>query len=258
MPLLVPDTSSSELASRLGATAVMAKVVAVRDLGPSVKQIHLAHDAARQLAGIPGNDVMIRLADSLGGFVRRRYSVRDVSDDEMSFSLWVTTGHSGVGSTWAREVAVGDYVDVVGPRGKIPVAHEAQWHLFIGDLSGLGAFCRMAESLTAPGVAQFVIEVDDPADVHFARLPEGVSARTSFVQRGDRSLGDPSALLSALSTVTLGAGDGHAYLFGEMSTSQVIRRELLDRGLADEQISLKSFWRAGRSNEEHGEPLPDR
>ena len=33
-----------------------------------------------------------------------------------------------------------------------------------------------------------------------------------------------------------------------------VRAALLDRGMPDEQISLKAYWRTGRGNAEHGEP----
>jgi hypothetical protein len=36
-----------------------------------------------------------------------------------------------------------------------------------------------------------------------------------------------------------------------------VRTALLDRGLSNDQVSLKAFWRAGVHNAEHGEPPKD-
>jgi hypothetical protein len=36
---------------------------------------------------------------------------------------------------------------------------------------------------------------------------------------------------------------------------RVIQSALLDRGLIEEQISHKAFWRSGLSNADHGEPV---
>jgi hypothetical protein len=38
----------------------------------------------------------------------------------------------------------------------------------------------------------------------------------------------------------------------------VLRTALLDRGLSDEQISRKAYWRVGRRNADNGEPEKDR
>jgi hypothetical protein len=35
---------------------------------------------------------------------------------------------------------------------------------------------------------------------------------------------------------------------------KAVQTTLLDRGLDDEEISVKPFWRVGRDNADHGEP----
>jgi len=87
---------------------------------------------AATLAGTPGNDVMIRLEDAKGRHVRRRYSVRDLDVAADEFTLWITIDHEGPGSVWVKKAQPGDLVDVIGPRGKIPLDPSADWHLFVG------------------------------------------------------------------------------------------------------------------------------
>ncbi len=38
------------------------------------------------------------------------------------------------------------------------------------------------------------------------------------------------------------------------SSSEVVRDALRDRGLRDQDVSHKAYWRLGRSNADHGEP----
>ena len=102
-------------------------------------------------AACPGNDVMVQLTNAAGKLVRRRYSVHAVDEDRDQFTLWITTAHEGPGSIWARNAQPGDEVDIVGPRGKIVVDPEADWHLFMGDITCLGSAYRMAQSVEAPG-----------------------------------------------------------------------------------------------------------
>ncbi len=69
-----------------------------------------------------------------------------------------------------------------------------------------------------------------------------------------RSKDDPTGLLHGLSAFAFPPDRGHAYLFGELHVMKAVRIALLDRGLDDEAIDMKAFWRVGRNNADHGEP----
>jgi NADPH-dependent ferric siderophore reductase len=248
-----PDASSLQLAERLQANALVCEVAGATPISPSLHELIVRGHAA-QLAGEPGNDVMLRLEMGDGTFVRRRYSVRSLDESRDEFTLWLTTEHVGPGSDWVQRVAPGELVDVIGPRGKIPLEPAADWHLFVGDVSGLGAFYRMAQSIEAPGRAIFIVEIDHDEDAVTALFDEGVAVTGIFVNRQDRARNDPAGLLSGLAAFALPPDQGHAYLFGEFSVVRVVRNALVDRGLPENAISLKAFWRMGRANAEHGEP----
>lgn len=247
-----PHDSSITLAERLGATALVCEVFSSTRLSTSIHEVVLAGNAA--LAGVPGNDVMIRVATTAGAFVRRRYSVRDVDAERGHVTLWITTGHDGPGSQWARRARPGDPVDVIGPRGKVVLDERADWHLFLGDTTGLASFYRMAQSIEAPGRAIFIVEIDHPGDALTADFNEGLGVTGIFVDRQDRAKDDPSGLLRGLAAFALPPDRGHAYLFGEFHRIKAVRVALGDRGLADEDVSFKAYWRTGRENADHGEP----
>lgn len=246
-----PDASSLQLAERLSTSAGVGVVQSARQLSPSLHEIVLSGVSA--LAGIPGNDVMLEVTHE-GRPVRRRYSVRSVDRDADTLTLWITTHHDGAGARLARSVTAGTELDVVGPRGKIGLNEMADWHLFVGDVASLAAFYRLAESIDPPGRAIFIVELDDPADGLTPSLPDGIGVTGIFVDRDGRPRGSAEGLLSGLAAFALPPDDGHAYLFGEFGAMNVVRRALLDRGLAPESISSKAFWRAGSANADHGEP----
>lgn len=248
----LPDDSTVELARRLDVNARVCRVLSTRQLSTSIAEAVLEADPV--LAGVPGNDIMIRVPDASGKLIRRRYSIRAFDAERAELTLWITTDHDGPGSNWVRRVTPGDLVDVVGPRGKIPLDPEADWHVFLGDASGLGAFYRMAQSIEAPGRAIFLVEIDYADDALTANFDEGLGVTGIFVDRMQRAHNDPAGLLSALAAFEFPPDQGHAYLFGEFTVSKVLRSALIDRGLAEEFISLKAFWRTGRNNAEHGEP----
>lgn len=244
---------STQLAERLGAEARVCEVVSSTRLSTSIYSVVLMGHAAK-LAGVPGNDVMLRLTDPSGRLVSRRYSVRSLNDAEDTLTLWITVDHEGPGSTWVQQAQPGDVIDVIGPRGKITLNPEADWHLFIGDASAIAASYRMAESIDAPSRAIFIIEIDAADDAIGGTFNEGLGVTGIFVDRRGRALDDPAGLFSGLAAFELPSGHGHAYLFGEFHVVRALQEALVDRGLDLDQISHKPYWRFGKSNADHGEP----
>ena len=248
------DRTSLQLAERLGAVAHACDVVSTTPLSPSIVAVVLRGNAA-VLAGTAGNDVMIRVADEKGRFVRRRYSVRELDEPRDEFTLWVTIDHVGPGSNWVKRARMGDVVEVIGPRGKILLESSADWHLFVGDTSGLAAFYRLAQSIEVPSKAVFIVEIDTAQDALGALFADQLDVTGVFIERRGRSTSDPAGLMSGLATFALPPGRGHAYLFGEFHVTRSVQDALLDRGLEQSQISHKAFWRNDRSNADHGEPV---
>jgi NADPH-dependent ferric siderophore reductase len=250
-----PDPSSLALATRLGVKADTVSVLSTKQLSPALIEIELAGDPS--LAGVPGNDVMIRTHDVDGTPARRRYSVRARNDEAGTFSLWICTNHDGPGAQWAKRAQPGDVIDVVGPRGKIPLDPMADWHLFIGDTASLAAFYRMAQSIEVPGKAIFIVEVDSMDDAVTDRFDEGLGVTGIFVERQCRDYHDPSGLLAGLAAFEFPEHEGHAYIFAEFSVCKVLASALRDRDMRDEQINTKAFYRTGRANAGNGEPFKD-
>jgi NADPH-dependent ferric siderophore reductase len=248
-----PDATSVQLAERTGANATRCEVASTTRLSTNLVEIALRGNA-EALAGIPGNDVMIRLTDANGRLVSRRYSVRDVDTAKDELTLWVTVDHEGPGSTWVLNAQPGDEIDVIGPRGKIPLDPVADWHLFMGDVSALAASYRMASSIDVPGRAIFIIEIDAPDDALATSFDEGLGVTGIFVERRGRDLNDAAGLMSGLAAFELPPDLGHVYLFGEFHVVRALLAAVTDRGVAPEQISHKPYWRSGLSNAEHGEP----
>jgi NADPH-dependent ferric siderophore reductase len=249
-----PHHSTLELAERLGTSARVCDVVSARTLSPSLREIEL--DGA-ELAGQPGNDVMVLVGEEPEHVLRRRYSVRSVDRDRGTLTLWVSTSHEGPGAAWASSAEAGQRVDLIGPRGKILLDPGAGWHLFMGDVSALSASYAMASAIPEPGRAIFIVEIDHADDALTATLPDGVGVTGIFVDRRERERNDPAGLLSGLAALAFPDGRGHAYLFAEFSVLQALRRALEDRGLERDRISHKAYWRMGRPNAEHGEPDKD-
>jgi len=248
-----PDTSA--LVARLGdgVAAFDLEVTATTALTPTMRRIRCTAPGLAGLSYLPGQDFMLAVPAG-GASFRRRYTIRAFDAAGPFVDIDVVLHGDGPGAAWAASVQPGERIEAIGPRGKVTVDGTADWHLFVGDDSAVPASLAMAESLPDPDRAIVVLEVDGAEDEHEARARNGGKIPVMWLHR---SGGDPASaarLVSSLSTLSLPAGRGHAYLAGEMGVVGALRAALVARGLQAEQISSKPYWRAGRANAAHGEP----
>jgi len=192
-----------------------------------------------------------------GGSITRRYSIRRLDPDTEVVDLDIVRHGDGPGARWVAAVAPGDQVEGVGPRGKVTVVPDADWHLFAGDDSAVAAISAMVEGLAAPQQAVVFLEVDGPEDRQPLTPGPGVEPTVTWLYRGDGAPGTGTQLIDAVASAPLPGGRGHAYLAGEHHQVAALRRALLERGLDAGQISPKPYWRADQANQGHGEPGRD-
>ena len=242
------------LAGPLAATTRMQLgVVDSSPLSPGMQRLVLT---APELAGLqyqPGQDMMLMVAVDGDRPVRRRYTIRALDRERRLLTIDVVRHADGPGERWVAAARPGDKIEGIGPRGKIFLNPDADWHLFIGDDSALPAYLAMAGAVPAGARALVILEVPGPD----AEQDAPAGAEVAWLHRDGRPAGDPTVLVEAAGTVALPPGRGHAYLAGEATVVLRLREALAARGLAAEQISPKAYWGRGRANASHGEPAKD-
>jgi NADPH-dependent ferric siderophore reductase len=255
-----PGTAS--LAARLGPEVSVwdLEVVTTSALTPTMRRIRCTAPGLAELSYRPGQDVMLTVPTPEGASFRRRYTIRSFDPTDPTdpttpaIDLDFVLHGDGPAATWAASVQPGGRIEAIGPRGKVTVEPDADWHLFAGDDSAIPASLAMAESLAEPDRAIVILEVDGVGDQQESRTPAGQEIPVQWLHRGGADPASGAHLLAALTTVALPAGRGHAYLAGELGVVAGMRQALLARGLTAEQISAKPYWRHGRANAAHGEP----
>jgi NADPH-dependent ferric siderophore reductase len=255
-----PDTEAraenESLAERLGIRALSLRVVATSELTPSFRRIVVGGDDLADLDPEPGQDVMVSLGTEGARTRRRRYTIRHFDPANRTVDLDIALHGDGPGVRWATTVETGADVEAIGPRGRVGLHPGASWHLFIGDDSFAPAALNMGEAVPEDEVVVLAIEIDGRGH----EQPHAISASIlgePWVLRGSAPLGDPASLLDALRTLELPDGPGHAYVGGEHAVVSALREALLERGLDEDSISAKPYWRLGRRNGTHGEPERD-
>ena len=229
------------------------EVAEVADLGPRMRRLRLAGEALGDFTYRAGQDVLLVLGGSIEQPLCRRYSIRSLDRRARLLELDIVVhGVHGPGAAWAATVQPGDRVDGVGPRGKIFLNPDANWHLFLGDESAAPASLNMLEALPpqVPGVAYLEV----PSALDELEADSGGEHQVRWLYRGDSPATASTLLEESLEGARLPAGRGHVYIFGEVQRVAAMRRAALARGLAPEQVSAKAYWGRARPNADRGEP----
>ena len=96
--------------------------------------------------------------------VNRRYTIRAFDPTCAAVTIDVSLHGAGPGTDWIRSSRIGGRIDAIGPRGKITLREDADWHLFVGDETALPGALAMIEALPPLSVAVTLLEIDTPAD----------------------------------------------------------------------------------------------
>jgi NADPH-dependent ferric siderophore reductase len=238
-----------------GTVRMQLTVVESRLASPHLQRLVLTAPELGDFGYRPGQDVMLMVDRDGDRPVRRRYTIRALDPDRRQLTLDIVRHARGPGERWVGAAAPGVTVEGIGPRGKISPVPDADWHLFIGDESGLAAIFAMAESLPPQASATVIIEVPEPADEQELRAQAPVEL--TWLHRQGRPAGEPDALVAAAAAVPILVGRPHAYLIGEARVVSALREALQARGLEPGQLSPKAYWGRGKANASHGEPAKD-
>jgi NADPH-dependent ferric siderophore reductase len=232
-------------------------VEAVR-LSPSFRRLVVTAPGIEGLQYAAGQDLMLRVPLTDDKVVNRRYTIRSFDPAAGRVVIDVSLHGAGPGTDWISAAAPGHHIDAIGPRGKITLRPDADWHLFVADETGLPGALAMMEALPDGPVAIALLEVDGPEDEQEPDASGNERLELVWLHRSGHSApGDPAAVTDAVAGIDLPAGDGHAYVAAEAGVVRGVSQILTGRGLLPDQISGKAYWRRGLPNAEHGEPTKE-
>lgn len=216
-----------------------------------MRRIELTAPALDRFSYLPGQDVSLAFTSPDGSAVRRRYSIRLVDRARRRLEINVLLHGDGPGMRWAQSATPGMAIDAIGPRGKITLAPDADWHLFAGDATAIPAALAMMEHLPRSVRCLAVFLVDNAEERQLFRVD---GAQRTIEWRYAEAGADAAQLLDALASPGLPAGRGHAYFAGEVGLVSSLKAATVAWGWNSEQISAKAYWNRGRPNAGHGEP----
>jgi NADPH-dependent ferric siderophore reductase len=151
---------------------------------------------------------------------------------------------AGPATDWALRARIGDTLDIGGPRGSALIPMEFDWHLLIGDETGLPAIGRRLEELPAGSRALVIAEVEDEAEQQtFASHAE---LSVQWVHRHAAPAGSSEGLLAALRAAKFPPGDYFAWAATESNVARALRRALIDElGAKRAWVKAAGYWQRG-------------
>jgi NADPH-dependent ferric siderophore reductase len=225
-------------------------VASVEDVTPHMRRIQLTGPSLEAFEYFPGQDLALPVVRDDGSVVRRRYTIRRFDPARRLLDLDFVMHGDGPGIRWAQVARPGLQIEAIGPRGKIGLAPDADWHLFAGDATALPGAFAMIEALPAGVRASAYLMVGDPRE---RQLFSGDTHKTvTWRYESDNEALD--GLVAAVSAAAVSPEGGHAYLAGEVALVSALKAALLVGGWAADQVSAKAYWNRGRANADRGEP----
>ncbi len=150
---------------------------------------------------------------------------------------------AGPATLWAAQAQPGQCIGIGGPRGSFVIPTGYDWHLLVGDESALSAIARRLEELPAGSQAHAVLSVSHEA----ARLTLQSAAQLHLTWvTADSPHRQADSMLAALQQWATPAGQGYAWVAGELSMVRAVRSLLLtERGLDKARVRAASYWKQG-------------
>lgn len=240
----VPRDQASAAAGRPARRQWPLTVVDVQQLTPHFRRVYFEGEELLAFDFRPGQDVSIYFPSEENPNRRRHYTVRGY--DPASHRIWIDflLHGEGPGALWAQAARPGEEMMLSGPANRHQPDPDADWYLFAGDDTALPAIFGMLEALPAGKRTLVFLEVAGPEEEQELVSPAEVDL--TWLHRNGTP-GEASDLLHrAIAGRELPRGHGDVFLAGETGRMRELRRQLLDRGLAREQIFAMGYWRPGR------------
>ncbi len=151
---------------------------------------------------------------------------------------------AGPATRWAAQAKPGETLVVGGPRGSFIIPLAFDWHLLIGDETGLPAISRRLSELPVGARAIVIGEVEGPADE--LALETRADATIVWAHRNGAAPGANDVLAKALASLTLPPRDYYAWVACESLTAKVLRKQLIEEcGANPKWLRAAGYWRRG-------------
>lgn len=215
-------------------------------LTPHMRRVILGGEALDGFASPSPDDHVKIFVSGPEGPLGRDYTPRRYDAQARELTLDFALHDAGPATRWAHDAAVGDAIEIAGPRGSTLVPLDFDWWLLVGDETALPAIARRVEELPAGTRVTSIVAVPGPDDEQ--RFDTAADHRAVWLHRTPERADDPAPFLAALDAQPRPAGDGFVWVAGEAGVARAVRRHVLDvlgHPLAWTKVS--GYWTRGKA-----------
>jgi NADPH-dependent ferric siderophore reductase len=152
----------------------------------------------------------------------------------------------GPAGRWAARAQAGQTITLGGPRGSFIIPTAYDWHLLVGDETGLPAIGRRLFELPAGARAVVVVEVDTSSDE--IALPTRANTTIIWAHRDGAQPGRSDVLAKTLAKLALPGGDYYGWVACESVIAKELREQLIAKhGANPKWIRASGYWRRGKA-----------
>ncbi len=181
-------------------------------------------------------------------FLMRSYTIRSYRASSQELDLdFLLHGDTGPASRWATGAKAGDRISVAGPGPKKLADENADWYLFVGDLTSLPAISVNLERLDRAAKGFALLEVISPEDEIQIEAPENLEIRWVV---NPAPLEGSNALMQSLRKIPWLEGDPYVWIAGEFEIMRRGRKFARKEKQVDKKSSyISSYWKIGETDE---------
>ena len=222
-------------------------VTTLEYLTPRMLRVGLASPDLHDFVSLGADDhIKLFFPTSEGGVVMRDFTPR--AFDTITGELWIDFAlhDAGPATQWAASAALGDTLEIGGPRGSAIIPNDFDWYLLVGDETAFPAIARRLEEVD-PGapVATYAIAGSTEEVMTFASPAE--LTQTWLVRDGLND--DAAQFRAALDGFTPPPGEGFVWIAAEGSVARTLRQYMIDdRGHPREWMKAAGYWARGQAD----------
>ncbi len=173
-------------------------------------------------------------------FTPRRF---DADAGELWIDFFLHEG--GPAATWAAQAAVGQMLEIGGPKGSAIISMEdIDSHVLVGDETALPAISRRLDELPASGRALVVIEAE--SEIDRAALVSRAALEVVWIPRNGGGGASAHGIIDALRRLEFPPGRCFIWVACESRAARTIRNYLRDdRGIDKRWLKAAGYWQQG-------------
>lgn len=202
-------------------------VLAKKHVTPGMLRIVVGGDDLADFESLSADDyIKLFVPGQSGELESRDFTPRLFDADSRQLTIDFALHQAGPAIEWAKDVGIGDFLTIGGPRGSLLVPDDFDWWLLIGDETALPSIGRRVESLAKSTRAITLVTVTDRAEEQVFNAQADHQA--FWVHRSAHEATRPEPLMKALQGIQLPPGDGYVWIAAEASVARAAKQHMIN------------------------------